>query len=939
MLSGGTVIAYKLDVQLRRTLLSVTLFCIFLAFQGNWGLFAWSPGTGSPKAAQDFVVDSTIRNDVLSFYNCIYNASENYQTEIGWSGTVSATLGVAGTTSTIFKEDVRRRINFYRALVSMPADITFDATECSKDQDAVLMFSRNSDITHNPPSNWLSYTSTGAEAAGHSNLAIGFNIATYGPEAINGYMRDDGPGNETAGHRRWLTYSQARIMGTGDIPLTGTFACSNANWVIGNFKPSPVLQFVSWPNSGYIPLPLVPARWSLTYPGANFSNASVSMIRSGTAVPVQIISSADNGYGDNTIVWVPAGMPPASIGADTTCNVTVSGIAGAGVPSSYSYVVTMFDPDTLNDSITITGTASPDVNGAIYTFNSIPGADSLDLQVSVGSTAAWTEGAEDLPVPQVQPATTGTYALRQMAVVRTGSKAFHLTFPAYPDFSDQGFEITRSVIPDSSSALVFYECFHFVTTDSRLSAEISADNGTSWVEIWGRSGNGSNSSTGWDSAFNLHSISLAGYAGTPVLVRFVLRTGFSAFFGQDQTTGVFLDDITITNGTELINTTNTNLSGTASSFTLDALTAGSPLAADTSYYLQIRPSVGLRWYGFGTTKTVRTSSTNSNTSTTGSLQVTIQPAEAVNSGAEWQVDGGAWHPSGGMITGLSTGIHTVAFNTVNGWSAPGIQALMVNANSVATTTGTFTSTPASGLYFQNFNSTPPLWDISGDYSGDIGSGIKLNFSIHQDSSGKISGAGTISSDDGSGTVLAGPATITGAVKSSGNATLVSMTVLTGGSGTVTTGQPAAIHPATFTGRVDLHCEINPAGGGLVVTGRSFSARIMDSVTGRLKSQVTPIISGAVLALPNNVNGNWNMLLDLVTNSSKNSGQATIQTSTGFATQLSATGSYSPKTGTSKITLSGNGCALSMVISTSGTNMTSQRLKGTVYGQKFNYVAP
>ena len=61
------------------------------------------------------------------------------------------------------------------------------------------MFVRNADITHNPPSNWLSYTATGAEAAGKSNLAIGFNINTYGPAAINGYMQDDGTGNCGAG--------------------------------------------------------------------------------------------------------------------------------------------------------------------------------------------------------------------------------------------------------------------------------------------------------------------------------------------------------------------------------------------------------------------------------------------------------------------------------------------------------------------------------------------------------------------------------------------------------------------------------------------------------------------------------------------------------------------------------------------------------------------
>jgi hypothetical protein len=595
----GITPAYQGSVQGFIQLLK--LFCASLVFWGCQSLLAWTPGTGSPAAVQGLAVDTTVRNDVLSFYNCIYTASENYPADMAWSGTVTASLGVAGTTSAIFKEDVRRRVNFYRALVTLPADITFDASHCSDDQDAALMFSRNNNLNHHPPSSWLSFTLTGSNAASNSNIGWG----VYGPGAIDAYIRDDGTGNEPVGHRRWLVYSQAQIMGTGDVPTSinasGTFYCANANWVIGNIKASPLMQFVPWPNSGYVPLPLVPARWSLTYPKADFTNATVTMTQSGTALSTTIISSTLNGYGDNTLVWTPAGMPPVSINADTPCNVMVAGITGSGVPTSYSYTVTLFDPNVLNNSVAITGTGAPYVTGADYALSSISQADSMNLQVSTGSTAAWTEGAEDSPAPQIQTMTTGAYALRQSAWKRTGAKAFQLTFPG---FSDQSFLITRSIIPTGASNLVFYESFRFVTTASRLSAEISADNGVTWTEVWGRNGNGSGSSSGWDASFNPHSIPLAAYAGIPVLVRFIFRAGNSAFIGESSSNGVFIDDISISSATQLVNSTNTTLSGTAVSFTLNATTAGAPLTAGTSYYMRIRPSVGLRWYGFGVMKIV-----------------------------------------------------------------------------------------------------------------------------------------------------------------------------------------------------------------------------------------------------------------------------------------------------------------------------------------------
>ncbi len=556
-------------------------------------LFAWTPGTGSPTATAGFVVDPVNRTDVLSFYNCIYTASENYPANLGWAGSVSPC--VPGTTSATFKNDVLRRINFYRALAVLPADIAFDAVKSAKNQEAALMMSANNALSHTPPNTWTCYSANAAEAAGNSNIALG----TYGPGSVDAFMGDSGGGNQVVGHRRWLQYSRASIMGTGDVPVNSTFNKANTIWVIGDFKAAPTPQFVAWPNRGFSPFPLMPARWSLSYPGANFGAATVTMTVGGSAVSTPIVSNVDGGIGDNTIVWEPTGLP-STISADTVCNVTVANISGAAVPASYSYSVTLFDPNVLGSTVTIAGSATPPTSGAGYTFNSIAQSDSYELRVSTGSAAAWLEGAEDAPVPQIVPHTTGSYSLRQTVVKRTGAKAFQL---AFPDFSSQSFDVTRDIVPSATSQLQWYDLGRFAVTTNTLSAEVSTDGGGTWTSVFSRNGVGL-SSTLWDPAFISRSVSLAAYAGQIVRVRFILRNANSVSTGTDSNFGFFIDDITITNATELVGTTITPLAGAVTSYTLNAATAGAPLVAGTSYFMRMRPNVGCRWFGDGTLKTV-----------------------------------------------------------------------------------------------------------------------------------------------------------------------------------------------------------------------------------------------------------------------------------------------------------------------------------------------
>lgn len=719
---------------LRRFLPSFTVIA-WLAYP--FSAQAWSPGTGNPNAVDGFTVDASNRRDVLSFYQCVYNASEGFASNMAWTGDVSTCN--AGTTSSSFKDDVRRRINFFRALVGETGTITFDATKSAKSQESALIMASNDNLEHNPPTNWSCYTANGSQAAGAGNIALG----NYGPAAVNAYMRDDGGGNEPVGHRRWLLYSRAQEMGTGDIPVTLGKSSANTIWVIGDFKSAPPARFTAWPNEGYVPFSLVPARWSLSYPGAGFGSATVTATQAGNPVTTTVISRTQNGYGDNTIVWTMSGVP-SSVTNDLPYQITVSGITGGG-PTSKTYTVTLFDPNILGENVTISGTSTPPTAGQSYSFNSIAQAASYELVVSTESAATWTEGAEDSPTPQITESVSAGLTLRQTGLKRTGSKAFQLAFPSNV-FSDQSFVVTRSAMISGTSKLEYFYRGRWASSLNTLQTQISTDNGSTWTTLITRNGVGLSSSN-WHANWISHSLDLSSYAGQVAQIRFLLKANGPVAFGTDANYGFFIDDITIANSSELITPTVTTLPSTATSFTLNATTAGAALVNGTQYFMHIRPNVGCKWFGYGTLKAVTATAptgyaawianypgasvapgfqqdpdvdgiangveyvlgNNPSTSSTGLYQVsstgtsvkfrhtqTNVLATNVSIFYQWSTDLQNWHASGATNAGGTSA--SISTSTVVNTSAPSLDVIEV--------TTTITGGPSKRLYARMVTTVP-----------------------------------------------------------------------------------------------------------------------------------------------------------------------------------------------------------------------------------------
>ncbi len=79
----------------------------------------------------------------------------------------------------------------------------------------------------------------------------------------------------------------------------------------------------------------------------------------------------------------------------------------------------------------------------------------------------------------------------------------------------------------------------------------------------------------------------------------------------------------------------------------------------------------------------------------GSLSVTITPQGAIDSGAQWNVNGGAWQPSGSTVPNLSVGTYTVSFRPVSGWNTPGTQPAIIQNGQTTSLAGLYTQQTGS----------------------------------------------------------------------------------------------------------------------------------------------------------------------------------------------------------------------------------------------------
>ncbi len=490
-----------------------------------------------------YEVDVGRREEVRAFYNTVYVASVGVAS--GWTGGYEGCE--AGTTLPAFRENVLRRIQYFRAMAGVPADIQFDDAYNAKAQEAALIMSAQGGLSHGPPPAWACYTEDGAEAAANSNLALG----AQGEESIDGYMNDFGPGNAVVGHRRWLLYPQTAVMGTGDVPGDGNRMEANATWVFdGNFgtpRPPTREPYVAWPPPGYVPYSQVYTRWSFSLPDADFTSATVTL--SSNDVPVAVrLEPLGARVGEPTLVWyavganttVPGLMPRPA--ADIRFSVEIRGVRVGGDSVDFSYTVLAFDPavpgpDQVLPAITGAVQVPVDVPTA-YTFNTVPKADGHEWRQALRETGTLVEGAESNQGGFLDQ-TSGNYDVVVRSPVASGTSAYHLAHPQPPQ--TQVLEQGKTFIGGVASEVRFKSRLGWASSNQRASVQLSLDQGKTWAEIWGQAGNNDRGET----SFASRSVPLGAYAGRTALIRFAyVYPGSGTYYPQtDDGVGWYFDDI------------------------------------------------------------------------------------------------------------------------------------------------------------------------------------------------------------------------------------------------------------------------------------------------------------------------------------------------------------------------------------------------------------
>jgi len=269
---------------------------------------------------------------------------------IGWTGNEASCN--SGDVAAEVRKKVVERINYYRAMCGLPANVTLNASQNKSCQDAALIMMSNNTLTHTPSAGMKCYTQDGYNAAHTGNIAIGWGspepTANHSINAVSGYIEDPGGGNEIVGHRAWLLHPALSAVGTGSVydanhnyqgMQGGAANCIRWGDNLKGTDPGP--EFIAYPPANYIPSVLVFPRWSFAIANADFSSANVTVKSGGTSYACNIIARVPQQGSVNPaarLVWEPSGI---NITADMDFTVTVSGIKKAS-KTSYTYTVKAF---------------------------------------------------------------------------------------------------------------------------------------------------------------------------------------------------------------------------------------------------------------------------------------------------------------------------------------------------------------------------------------------------------------------------------------------------------------------------------------------------------------------------------------------------------------------------------------------------------------------
>lgn len=484
-------------------------------------------------------VDGSQREAVRLFYSVRYPSPAVADF---WQGSLADCQ--PGETLPAHRLATLRRINWYRAMAGLPADLREDLAATPKAQAAALAAAANGRISHELGPDWRCATPEAQQGARFSAMALGVN----GAQAVDAFMRDAGAQNVGANHRRWLLYPQTMRIGVGDVdgptPAQRASAFTAFDEMYSGNRPPLARDFVAWPPPGWVPYPVVFARWSLSLPQADFSAARVSMLRDG--VPVQVQQEAPStAAGEPTLVWLAEGLGDDASwprpARDTRYQVRVEQIRQGEAERQIEYEVMVFDPDTAHASrheARVLGPAQTALSGARFSVPALPGATGQQWRALRVTAWAPQDGAEaGLGNWRYQGA--GGYATLSTRQPGVDLQSFRL---AHRHMGDEVLELADSPVLGAAAALTFRSRLGIAGADEQALVEIRPEGQAHWTVLTTQRSAGESRAV--DALWREQRIDLRDYAQRRVQLRFRYRFDHGAFYSpEDGRVGWFLDDI------------------------------------------------------------------------------------------------------------------------------------------------------------------------------------------------------------------------------------------------------------------------------------------------------------------------------------------------------------------------------------------------------------
>jgi hypothetical protein len=115
---------------------------------------------------------------------------------------------------------------------------------------------------------------------------------------------------------------------------------------------------------------------------------------------------------------------------------------------------------------------------------------------------------------------------------------------------------------------------------------------------------------------------------------------------------------------------------------------------------------------------------------TGTVVAQILPPEVVTNSAFWQLDKGAWHYSGAVVSSVSTGLHLISFSQVVGYQTIGDMSVEIKSNQNSTVTATYLG--ISKPLKIGFGAVSPLtkYGLSLEFEGTVGLNCRIEASTN-----------------------------------------------------------------------------------------------------------------------------------------------------------------------------------------------------------------